>query len=130
MVGTNEKPEATDDKVIPIEREGLKLISIGFLIPEDQPVVWRGPMVHGALTQFLTQVEWGELDYLLIDMPPGTGDVQLTICQNAPLAGAVVAGVTAYFSINFLLNTLSTKKYRYFGYYAIVVGLFAAFFIK
>src|SRR5262249_42962309 len=60
------------------------------LIPENQPVVWRGPMVHGALSQFLTQVDWGELDYLLIDMPPGTGDAQLTITQLAPLAGAVI----------------------------------------
>ena len=65
-------------------------MSMGFLVPENQPVVWRGPMVHGALTQFLSQVEWGDLDYLLIDMPPGTGDAQLTISQSAPLAGAII----------------------------------------
>jgi ATP-binding protein involved in chromosome partitioning len=90
MLGLNERPDANDDQVSPLVRNGVKVMSIGFLIPDDQPVVWRGPMVHGALTQFLTQVDWGELDYLLIDMPPGTGDAQLTISQNAPLAGAII----------------------------------------
>jgi ATP-binding protein involved in chromosome partitioning len=74
----------------PIQKLGLKLMSMGFLVPDDQAVVWRGPMVHGALTQFMTQVDWGELDYLLIDMPPGTGDAQLTISQTAPLSGAII----------------------------------------
>ena len=91
MMGTlDEKPESRDKRVIPIEREGVKMMSMGYLIPPGEPVVWRGPMVHGALTQFLNQVEWGELDYLLIDMPPGTGDAQLTISQSAPLSGAVI----------------------------------------
>jgi len=91
MMGTlHEKPESRDKRVIPIEREGVKMMSMGYLIPEGEPVVWRGPMVHGALTQFLSQVEWGELDYLLIDMPPGTGDAQLTISQSAPLSGAII----------------------------------------
>ncbi|NDC23727.1 MAG: MRP family ATP-binding protein, partial [Proteobacteria bacterium] len=85
MMGTTkEKPESREKRVIPIERDGVKMMSMGYLIPEGEPVVWRGPMVHGALTQFLSQVEWGELDYLLIDMPPGTGDAQLTISQSAP----------------------------------------------
>ena len=90
MVGLNEKPGATDTHVSPLIRNGVRVMSIGFLIPEDQPVVWRGPMVHGALTQFMTQVDWGDLDYLFIDMPPGTGDAQLTISQNAPLSGAII----------------------------------------
>lgn len=91
MMGTqSEKPESREKRVIPIERSGVKMMSMGYLIPEGEPVVWRGPMVHGALTQFLSQVEWGELDYLLIDMPPGTGDAQLTISQTAPLSGAVI----------------------------------------
>jgi len=91
MMGTqSQKPESREKRVIPIERDGVKMMSMGYLIPEGEPVVWRGPMVHGALTQFLSQVEWGELDYLLIDMPPGTGDAQLTISQNAPLSGAVI----------------------------------------
>jgi len=91
MMGTlDEKPLTQEKRVFPIERQGIKMMSMGYLIPAGEPVVWRGPMVHGALTQFLSQVEWGELDYLLIDMPPGTGDAQLTISQNAPLAGAVI----------------------------------------
>lgn len=91
MMGTiDEKPESREKRVIPIERHGVKMMSMGYLIPAGEPVVWRGPMVHGALTQFLSQVEWGELDYLLIDMPPGTGDAQLTISQSAPLSGAVI----------------------------------------
>jgi ATP-binding protein involved in chromosome partitioning len=90
MVGSYDRPLTDGQKVVPIEKHGLRIISMGFFIPENQPVVWRGPMVHGALTQFLTQVDWGELDYLLIDMPPGTGDAQLTISQLAPLAGVVI----------------------------------------
>lgn len=91
MMGTvDEKPESKDKRVIPIERNGVKMMSMGYLIPQGEPVVWRGPMVHGALTQFLNQVEWGDLDYLLIDMPPGTGDAQLTISQSAPLSGTII----------------------------------------
>lgn len=90
MFNITEKPMMRGDTVLPVEKLGVKIISMGFFVPEDQPVVWRGPMVHGALTQFMTQVEWGDLDYLLIDMPPGTGDAQLTISQNAPLAGAII----------------------------------------
>jgi ATP-binding protein involved in chromosome partitioning len=90
MLGTKEKPYQKENRILPVERHGIRMMSMGFLIPENQPVVWRGPMVHGALTQFMTQVEWGDLDYLFIDMPPGTGDAQLTISQNAPLAGAVI----------------------------------------
>lgn len=91
MMGTShEKPISQEKRVFPIERHGIKMMSMGYLIPAGEPVVWRGPMVHGALTQFLSQVEWGDLDYLLIDMPPGTGDAQLTISQSAPLAGAVI----------------------------------------
>ena len=90
MMGVNRQPHVADKKLIPLEAHGIKLISIGFLVEERQAIVWRGPMVVGALKQFLTDVAWGELDYLLIDLPPGTGDVQLTLAQNAPLAGVVV----------------------------------------
>ncbi len=91
MMGTQkERPFNENNKIQPIEKNGIRMMSMGYLVPEDKPVIWRGPMVHGALTQFMTQVEWGDLDYLLIDMPPGTGDAQLTISQTAPLAGAVI----------------------------------------
>ncbi|MHB1426111.1 MAG: Mrp/NBP35 family ATP-binding protein [Gemmataceae bacterium] len=74
----------------PLERYGLKLMSMGFLVPPAQAVIWRGPMVHRALVQFLTDINWGQLDYLVIDLPPGTGDAQLTLTQTAPLSGAVI----------------------------------------
>src|SRR5690606_28846939 len=73
-----------------IEQYNLKLMSMGFVSPGDKPLVWRGPMLHGVIQQFLRQVEWGELDYLVIDLPPGTGDVQLTLMQTAPISGAVI----------------------------------------
>jgi ATP-binding protein involved in chromosome partitioning len=91
MLGVSRMPDVTPDrKIVPIERHGLKLISMGFLTNDDSPVIWRGPMVHGIVQQFLSDVLWGELDYLVIDLPPGTGDAQLTITQLAPLAGAVI----------------------------------------
>lgn len=90
MMGVHRQPHVANKKLIPVETHGIKLISMGFLVEARQAIVWRGPMVVGALKQFLNDVDWGELDYLLIDLPPGTGDVQLTIAQNAPLAGAVV----------------------------------------
>ncbi len=92
MMGTRDARPQSDasNRIYPVEKYDLKLMSMGYLVPEDKPVVWRGPMVHGALTQFLTQVAWGELDYLLVDMPPGTGDAQLTMSQTAPLSGAII----------------------------------------
>src|SRR5437588_1006273 len=74
----------------PVERYGLKLMSMGFIVNPTQAVIWRGPMVHRAITQFLTDIDWGQLDYLVIDLPPGTGDAQLTLTQSAPLSGAVI----------------------------------------
>ncbi|MBW8309531.1 MAG: Mrp/NBP35 family ATP-binding protein [Candidatus Paracaedibacteraceae bacterium] len=91
MMGLTGKPEVTaDKKLIPRKAHGISCMSIGFLIPPDTPMVWRGPMVQGALMQLLKDVAWGELDLLLIDMPPGTGDVQLSLAQQASLAGAVI----------------------------------------
>ncbi|HID23672.1 MAG TPA: ATP-binding protein, partial [Planctomycetaceae bacterium] len=80
----------TIQRIQPIEHDGMKLLSIGFLVREDQPVIWRGPMLHGLLTQFLQDADWGELDYLIVDLPPGTGDVAITLSQLVGLAGAVV----------------------------------------
>lgn len=91
MFSINEKPKATaEQRIIPLNKYGLKLMSIGFLLEEDNPVIWRGPLVTQLLQQFLRNVEWGELDYLIIDLPPGTGDAQLTIVQTIPLSGAVI----------------------------------------
>lgn len=90
LVGLDRKPETKDKIIQPLEAFGLKLMSIGFLIDVDQPVVWRGPRVMGATQQLLKDVAWGPLDVLIVDMPPGTGDVQLTMVQQAPLSGAVI----------------------------------------
>jgi ATP-binding protein involved in chromosome partitioning len=91
MLGSNEEPMATAQQhIIPVQAQGIKMISMGLLNPGDKPVIWRGPMLHSVITQFLRSVEWGELDYLIIDLPPGTGDVQLTLIQTVAVTGAVI----------------------------------------
>jgi ATP-binding protein involved in chromosome partitioning len=90
MMGTRETPVGNAENIRPIEKNGVKLMSMGFLNPGDKPLVWRGPMLHSVIQQFLRNVQWGDLDYLIIDLPPGTGDVALSLIQSAPLSGAVV----------------------------------------
>ena len=90
MMGLTARPKGQEGQLQPPEKNGIRMMSMGLLVAPGQPVIWRGPMVHGALSQFMTDVVWGELDYLLIDMPPGTGDAQLTISQTAPLSGAII----------------------------------------
>ena len=91
MLGINGRPESADGKTMePLENHGLQVSSIGFLIDPDEPMVWRGPMVTQALTQLLEQTNWRDLDYLIVDMPPGTGDIQLTLSQKVPVTGAVI----------------------------------------
>ena len=90
LLGTSDRPTTANKKLVPIEAHGLKAMSIGFLVDEDAPTIWRGPMVMSALEQMLRDVDWGEPDILIIDMPPGTGDAQLTLSQRASLAGAVI----------------------------------------
>jgi ATP-binding protein involved in chromosome partitioning len=91
MLGSTTEPmTAGQQRIIPVDAQGLKMISMGLLNPGDKPVIWRGPMLHSVITQFLRSVEWGELDYLVIDLPPGTGDVQLTLIQTVAVTGAVV----------------------------------------
>jgi ATP-binding protein involved in chromosome partitioning len=90
MMGVDQLPPAKNEKLIPAEAHGVKLMSIGFLVPEGQPLIWRGPMLHSAIRQFIADVEWGELDYLIIDLPPGTGDAQLSLAQSIPLSGGVI----------------------------------------
>ena len=91
MVSADERPQATsEENIVPPERFGVKLMSMAFLVGEDDPVIWRGPMVHKIITQLWEDVEWGTLDYMVVDLPPGTGDTQLTLLQSVPIAGAVI----------------------------------------
>ena len=90
MLGTRERPRSEGQRIMPLSRWGLKAMSIGFLVEEETPMIWRGPMVMGALEQMMGQVAWGPLDVMIVDMPPGTGDAQLTMSQRVPLAGAVI----------------------------------------
>ncbi len=91
LMGALESPQVTPEKrIIPPEMRGIKLISMGYFLPKDEAVIWRGPMLHKMIQDFLGIVEWGDLDYLVIDLPPGTGDIQLSLCQTIPLTGAVI----------------------------------------
>ena len=91
MLGTNEQPRALDERtIIPVQAYGVKMISMGLLNPGDKPLVWRGPMLHSVMQQFLRSVRWGQLDYLVVDLPPGTGDVQLSLIQTVSVTGAVI----------------------------------------
>ena len=100
MLGTNAQPKATGkDRIEPIHAFGLKVISVGLLNPGDKPIIWRGPMLHQIIRQFLGSVEWGQLDYLVIDLPPGTGDVALSLIQTVPLTGAVVVSTPSDVSL-------------------------------
>jgi ATP-binding protein involved in chromosome partitioning len=94
MMGVHQRPTVTEEdgqeKMVPVANYGVKLMSIGFLLEDDQPVIWRGPMIMKTIQQFFSAVQWGELDYLLVDLPPGTGDAQLSLCQTVPLDGGVI----------------------------------------
>jgi len=90
MLGVDETPHAIGDRIQPLEHHGIKVMSMGFIAPGDKPLVWRGPMLHNVIQQFLRQVDWGELEYLIVDLPPGTGDVALSLIQSAPVTGAIV----------------------------------------
>lgn len=90
MMGVTHLPQPVDQKLVPAEAHGVKIMSIGFMVKPDQPLIWRGPMLHSAIRQFLTDVSWGELDYLIVDLPPGTGDAALSLAQSLPLSGSVV----------------------------------------
>src|SRR5258705_854510 len=100
MLGTNAQPRAvSNERIEPILAQGLKVISVGFLNPGDKPIIWRGPMLHQIIRQFLGSVYWGELDYLVIDLHPGTGDVALSLIQTVPLTGAVVVSTPSDVSL-------------------------------
>jgi ATP-binding protein involved in chromosome partitioning len=100
MLGARAQPQANaDGKIDPIQVHGLKVISVGFLNPGDKPVIWRGPMLHSIIRQFLGSVHWGDLDYLVVDLPPGTGDVALSLIQTVPLTGAIVVSTPSDVSL-------------------------------
>jgi ATP-binding protein involved in chromosome partitioning len=111
MLGLEGQPKASENnKIVPLERHGVKAISIQFFVPEGQPIVWRGPLVGGAIQQFLRDVEWGELDYLVIDLPPGTSDAQLTLAQAVPLSGAVLVTTPQEVSLSDVTKALAMFK--------------------
>lgn len=100
MLGISEQPKVMgDNRIAPLEAHGLKVISVGFLNPGDKPLIWRGPMLHSIIKQFLGSVEWGHLDYLVVDLPPGTGDVALSLIQTVPLTGAIVVSTPSDVSL-------------------------------
>src|ERR1051325_7761724 len=106
MLGLETPPKSVGNRMIPQEASGLKFISMGLLVKSDQPLIWRGPMAHKALQQCLFDVEWGELDYLIVDLPPGTGDVHLTLAQAVPLTGAVIVSTPQDVGLRISMKTL------------------------
>lgn len=100
MMGIDKLPAPQDGKLIPAEAYGVKVISIGFLVKDGQPLIWRGPLLHGTIKQFIVDVEWGELDYLVVDLPPGTGDVQLSLSQHIPITCGVVVTMPQKVSVD------------------------------
>jgi len=111
MLGLDGQPKATEaNKIAPLERHGVKAISIQFFVPEGQPIVWRGPLIGGAIQQFLRDVDWGELDYLVIDLPPGTSDAQLTLAQAVPISGAVLVTTPQEVALSDVTKALAMFK--------------------
>lgn len=106
MMGVDRLPPASGNKLKPAEAYGVQLMSIGFLVKKDQPIIWRGPMLHSAIRQFLTDVAWDELDYLVIDLPPGTGDAQLSLAQSLPLSGGLIVTLPQQVSLDDALRGL------------------------
>lgn len=100
MMGVQHLPPPQDDKLTPAEAYGVKIMSIGFLVKPEQPLIWRGPMLHSAIRQFLTDVAWGELDYLIVDLPPGTGDAALSLAQSLPLSGGIIVTLPQQVSLD------------------------------
>lgn len=101
LMGISEQPVVgSDNQIIPVTKHGVKVVSMGFFLPQDKAVIWRGPMLDKMMAQFLGGVQWGELDYLIIDLPPGTGDIQLSLCQKAPLTGAAIVSTPQDVALN------------------------------
>ncbi len=107
LTGVTRMPQSVEQKILPLEAHGLRMMSLGFLLPDGAPVVWRGPMVAQAVQQLLKDVAWGALDYLIIDLPPGTGDAQLTLAQSTPLAGAIIVMTPQDLAMNIASKALA-----------------------
>jgi len=110
MMGVRETPYQKDGKILPLFAHGVKLMSMGFLVDPETPLIWRGPMLHGLMKQFAHDVDWGELDYLVIDLPPGTGDVQLSLAQQVPLSGAVIVATPQQVALDDALKAVAMFK--------------------
>jgi ATP-binding protein involved in chromosome partitioning len=123
MMGVDRLPEPRDNKLVPAEVYGVKLMSIGFLVKPDQPLIWRGPMLHSAIRQFLTDVAWGELDYLIIDLPPGTGDAALSLAQSLPLSGTVIVTLPQQVSLEDARRGLEMFKQLDVGIFGVVENM-------
>jgi ATP-binding protein involved in chromosome partitioning len=121
MMGVNEPPMVIDQRIVPLEAHGLKIMSLGFIIERDQPAIWRGPIITKVITQFLRDVAWGTLDYLIVDMPPGTGDAQLTLTQAAQLSGAVIVTTPQEVSIGDALR--AAKMFEHLPVAVPVLGI-------
>jgi ATP-binding protein involved in chromosome partitioning len=123
MMGVDHLPDPREDKLIPAEVYGVKLMSIGFLVKPDQPLIWRGPMLHSAIRQFLTDVDWGELDYLIVDLPPGTGDAALSLAQTLPLSGSVIVTLPQQVSLDDARRGLEMFKQLDVGIFGVVENM-------
>ena len=111
ILGITDGPQVTDTRrIIPVTQHGLKVISMGFFMKPDEAVIWRGPMLHKTMEQFLGNVEWGELEYLIVDLPPGTGDVQLSLCQIIPITGAVIVSTPQDVALNVAQKAIAMFK--------------------
>jgi ATP-binding protein involved in chromosome partitioning len=121
MMGVNEPPMVIEQRIVPLEAHGLKIMSLGFIIERDQPAIWRGPIITKIITQFLRDVAWGTLDYLIVDMPPGTGDAQLTLSQAALLSGAVIVTTPQEVSIGDALR--AAKMFEHLPVAVPVLGI-------
>jgi len=110
MMGVNRMPPPQNGKLVPAETFGVKMMSIGFMVKPGQPLIWRGPMLHSAIRQFLADVDWGELDYLIVDLPPGTGDAQLSLAQSVPLSGCVIVTLPQQVSLEDASRSLAMFK--------------------
>ncbi len=123
MMGTRSKPRYTGEKLIPLEAYGIKMMSLGLLTESDTPVIWRGPLVGGAVRQMLTDVDWGELDYLIIDLPPGTGDAPLTLIQTVPLTGAIIVTTPQDVALNIATKALAMFRHLHVHILGIVENM-------